>query len=486
MARFQVLNNYSTTLASSVTSGATSMDVTDASRIPASVSSTRPLALTLAPPNEPSPDLSQLEIVYVTAKNGSTLSIERGKDGTSAKDWSSGDPVEGRLPAAIIEQFLQIASFGEQVAANANVDSGGVWLTTVPGSGRGPTAAGAVVLGDYGLVSAPNSVAAGGVGNEIEAAATSAHVEGLYNVVKQPYGHAEGWYTIAEGKAAHAEGRNTTASAPYSHAEGHSTTAYGSAYAAHVEGHSSTAEGVYSHAEGYSTTAGGKAAHSEGVGTTAPGDYSHAEGNVTAASGLAAHAEGYKTKALAAYGHAEGYYTAVADSATAARAGGNYSNALQKWADVQGAGAVYGTAGTPFPNPQQAIRQPISGYTSGDNTTYLSPGIELTIGGYPAPYTYGSWHHLRGIVGATDRSYAAFWRLEAKVFVSNSGASLVDSSDSREYSTGGAASAWGISFAINNYTLYIEGTGDTGDSVWWTGVVYGVQQFHFYVPESPR
>ena len=89
MSYFAYVNFYETTLSAALSSTATSMNVSTASGLPSSLASGEiiPIVLTSASSN------AVHEIVYITAISGTTLTITRGEEGTSALSWSIGDYV---------------------------------------------------------------------------------------------------------------------------------------------------------------------------------------------------------------------------------------------------------------------------------------------------------------------------------------------------------------------------------------------------------
>jgi hypothetical protein len=92
-------NNAATTLASSITSGATSLTVasTTGALFPSPTGGDF-FALTLAPAGSE----SVIEIVYVTARTGDVMTITRGQDGTGAAAWSAADKAELRINAGFL------------------------------------------------------------------------------------------------------------------------------------------------------------------------------------------------------------------------------------------------------------------------------------------------------------------------------------------------------------------------------------------------
>ena len=88
MATILFLNNYQTTLGAALSSTATTMTVSSTTGLPSSLASGQFIPMTLTPASNPG---SAYEIVYVTGISGSTLTVERGQEGTSALNWNTGD-----------------------------------------------------------------------------------------------------------------------------------------------------------------------------------------------------------------------------------------------------------------------------------------------------------------------------------------------------------------------------------------------------------
>ena len=82
------LNFYTTTLSASLSSTAITMSVSSTTGLPSSLASGQFIPMTLTPASSPG---SAYEIVYVTGISGSTLTVERGQEGTSALNWNTGD-----------------------------------------------------------------------------------------------------------------------------------------------------------------------------------------------------------------------------------------------------------------------------------------------------------------------------------------------------------------------------------------------------------
>ena len=82
------LNFYQTTLGAALSSTATTLTVSSTTGLPSSLASGQFIPMTLTPASSPG---SAYEIVYVTGISGTTLTIERGQEGTSALNWNTGD-----------------------------------------------------------------------------------------------------------------------------------------------------------------------------------------------------------------------------------------------------------------------------------------------------------------------------------------------------------------------------------------------------------
>jgi hypothetical protein len=118
-------NNVSTTLSSAINASQTTISVTDASGLPA-LSSGDYVYLTLDS-NDSSPTL---EVVKVTAISSNSLTVVRGRDGTTASSFSSGAKVELRITAAGLDDISsQAQSAAELAADNESVSKDGDTMT---------------------------------------------------------------------------------------------------------------------------------------------------------------------------------------------------------------------------------------------------------------------------------------------------------------------------------------------------------------------
>lgn len=107
-------NDCHTTLTSSVSSSATTISVLSVDSFPTLASGDFMYV------NLTNLSLTSTEIVKVTAISGTTLTIERGQDGTTAAGFAAGDTVEARLTAGILD-YLRTNS--TSTAGTANVGS---------------------------------------------------------------------------------------------------------------------------------------------------------------------------------------------------------------------------------------------------------------------------------------------------------------------------------------------------------------------------
>ena len=83
---YKFINNFETTLTGAITAAATSMTVANAAGL--SLANGEVYRLTIQ-----NADASLFELVDVTAISGNTLTIERGKESTTAQAWASGSIV---------------------------------------------------------------------------------------------------------------------------------------------------------------------------------------------------------------------------------------------------------------------------------------------------------------------------------------------------------------------------------------------------------
>ena len=106
MASLVWTNNASSTLASSIGSGATSLTVAAGTgSIFPSISSGQTFKVTLSPASGTTP---AQEIVLVTAISTDTMTIVRAQEGTIAQNWGTGSLVQNLITAGEMATFLQV------------------------------------------------------------------------------------------------------------------------------------------------------------------------------------------------------------------------------------------------------------------------------------------------------------------------------------------------------------------------------------------
>ena len=103
-------NNAGTTLNGPIASGAVSLVVMSASGFPVISNTVDYFYLTLADIGE-----DTWEVVKVTATTGTTFTVARAQDGTSALAWASGSTVEMR-PVAQGLRDIQLAAYARAAA----------------------------------------------------------------------------------------------------------------------------------------------------------------------------------------------------------------------------------------------------------------------------------------------------------------------------------------------------------------------------------
>jgi|SRR6185437_6899610 len=116
MTTFVFANNVNTTLASGISSSATSITLSSSANLPASIPGGSYLAITL----NDAATRGVYEIVYATAVSGATLTVVRGQEGTSASAWLAGDYVFSGPTAGQMESFASgtgVTSFNTRTGA---------------------------------------------------------------------------------------------------------------------------------------------------------------------------------------------------------------------------------------------------------------------------------------------------------------------------------------------------------------------------------
>ena len=136
-------NNAVTTLASSVSTSATSITVVDGSVFPDVSSASDHTYITFEDVN------SNREIVKLTNRSGNTLTVVRGQDGTTAQSFSSGDKVELRITAVLLNEIAAQADTDtntEYTAGSGLTLSGTTFSNTAPDQTVSLTGSGATTI----------------------------------------------------------------------------------------------------------------------------------------------------------------------------------------------------------------------------------------------------------------------------------------------------------------------------------------------------
>ena len=139
MANMLFANNANTTLASSLTAGATSMSVTSATGFP-SPTGVQYFYCTLAD----AATQTTIEIVKVTSVSGTTFAITRGQDGTTGTAFAAGAVVSLRLVRASLNDFPKLdetntfnadQAISGQLTSSAGLATTGTFTATAPSDG---------------------------------------------------------------------------------------------------------------------------------------------------------------------------------------------------------------------------------------------------------------------------------------------------------------------------------------------------------------
>lgn len=95
-------NNASSNLASPITSQSTQLTISSATNFPVAVSGVSFFALTISNATN-----TVYEIVYVTNRQGTLLTVNRGQEGTTPLAWPTGSIVYASFTAQTFQSFLQ-------------------------------------------------------------------------------------------------------------------------------------------------------------------------------------------------------------------------------------------------------------------------------------------------------------------------------------------------------------------------------------------
>lgn len=155
------LNNWSAVLAGPLAAAATEVTIDDVSALRLTgLGSGDHYLLTLIQRNELGNEVGW-EIVRCTARSGSTLTIERAQDGTTANAWPAGSSLAMRLTAGGLNELRETAAqqgvppggvAGQVLTKLSAVDRDAGWASpSAGGSGGSPAGVGALLLRRSGL-----------------------------------------------------------------------------------------------------------------------------------------------------------------------------------------------------------------------------------------------------------------------------------------------------------------------------------------------
>lgn len=110
------INNYSSTLAESISNSDTSFDLTDASAVGSALTGNDYVALTIQSGTD-------VEIIHVTSVASNTITCVRGQQGTSGTAFSSGASIECRVTAAALKipghELVAMVDLGSGVSSQS-------------------------------------------------------------------------------------------------------------------------------------------------------------------------------------------------------------------------------------------------------------------------------------------------------------------------------------------------------------------------------
>ena len=159
MPQFTFANNVNTTLAAAVTPSSTTLTLASSSHLPSSIPSGSYLELTL----NDAATRSVFEIVYATSVSGSTVTVIRGQEGTTAQNWQVGDYIYASNTAGILSSFAPVKGSANNPFAVAPASSSAP--QNAPQYGQmfqllTPSASGNITLSALRTIVAPTATAA--------------------------------------------------------------------------------------------------------------------------------------------------------------------------------------------------------------------------------------------------------------------------------------------------------------------------------------
>jgi len=126
MSKFIFADNVSTTLASPVAPGDTTITLSSSTNLPA-LSAGQIFTITLLD----AATQSVFEICYATAISGANLTVTRGREGTAANSWLVGDFAYGAVTAGELANFGQTSVNNQLSSTAVNVPADGSGVVSV-------------------------------------------------------------------------------------------------------------------------------------------------------------------------------------------------------------------------------------------------------------------------------------------------------------------------------------------------------------------
>lgn len=193
---FQFANNVNTTLAAPITTPTqTTIVVTSTANIPALFLPGIVFALTLCD----AATQSVFEVLYVTGRSGSTLTVLRGQEGTAATTWLANDFAFGSVTAGMLANFASlnnaVAALGSAAntivvsapSGNVNVDVNPAAVVTSLGSSDGSIGISNFGVGAVNLTNSGVKQLASGDGS-ISVSSPTGNVNVQWLPTSRPYG----------------------------------------------------------------------------------------------------------------------------------------------------------------------------------------------------------------------------------------------------------------------------------------------------------
>ena len=277
-------NNAATTLAAELSAVATSMTVTASTGF-AALTSPQFELVTID-------DGTAREIVKVTARSGTTWTVERGQEGTTAALWDAGVSVEARVTAGTLAAFVAGQALMAYNAAGGDaIGQGAISMQPArAASSSVALGAGSIAIGENSAAAEDNAIAVGynagatAWGSIAIGASTAASGDLAVAVGNGADAARDG---VALGRMAYALSRGAIAIGrdAYSDTNSDDAVALGNAAYCGANAPGASALGRWSYANAESSTAVGDTSYANGLAATAMGFEARAEAEKSLAIG---------------------------------------------------------------------------------------------------------------------------------------------------------------------------------------------------------